>query len=188
MKYLSNVITLMYGLPMGIKIERDEHRLEVKGGLSPKTLAEAIPELESFGPPGELTVTMMREVAGALQLVEEATADFHMIILTASDGKVYSLNTWITTAEGETAKLLRNEKADAFYALELSVRALNCLEGEGIVTVDALISRTANDLSEIRHLGDVTLKEIRLKLASKGLTLSGESIERVKRLYPGSVT
>jgi len=55
--------------------------------------------------------------------------------------------------------------------LELSVRATNCLESEGIATVRELVSRTEEELLEVRNFGDTTLKEVNQKLKEKNLSL-----------------
>ena len=44
--------------------------------------------------------------------------------------------------------------------LELSVRATNCLESEGITTVRDLVIRTDEELLEVRNFGETTLKEV----------------------------
>jgi DNA-directed RNA polymerase subunit alpha len=55
--------------------------------------------------------------------------------------------------------------------LELSVRATNCLESEGITTVRDLVIRTDEELLEVRNFGETTLKEVKLKLSERGLYL-----------------
>jgi DNA-directed RNA polymerase subunit alpha len=55
--------------------------------------------------------------------------------------------------------------------LELSVRATNCLESEGIATVRELVIRTEEELLEVRNFGETTLKEVVVKLKEKGLSL-----------------
>lgn len=55
--------------------------------------------------------------------------------------------------------------------LELSVRATNCLETEGITTVRDLVIRTEDELLEVRNFGDTTLREVKAKLAERGLQL-----------------
>src|ERR671933_1418025 len=55
--------------------------------------------------------------------------------------------------------------------LELSVRATNCLESEGITTVRDLVIRNDDELLEVRNFGETTLKEVKLKLAERGLQL-----------------
>ncbi len=55
--------------------------------------------------------------------------------------------------------------------LELSVRATNCLESEGITTVRDLVIRTDEELLEVRNFGETTLKEVKAKLEERGLHL-----------------
>jgi len=55
--------------------------------------------------------------------------------------------------------------------LELSVRATNCLEAEGIDTVRGLVIRTEDELLEIRNFGQTTIKEVKNKLQELGLSL-----------------
>jgi DNA-directed RNA polymerase subunit alpha len=55
--------------------------------------------------------------------------------------------------------------------LELSVRATNCLEQEGITTVRDLVSRSEEDLLQVRNFGETTLKEVRAKLKEIGLDI-----------------
>lgn len=55
--------------------------------------------------------------------------------------------------------------------LELSVRATNCLESEGIATVRDLVMRNEDELLEVRNFGETTLKEVRGKLEEHGLKL-----------------
>ena len=55
--------------------------------------------------------------------------------------------------------------------LELSVRATNCLETEGITTVRELVLRSPDELLEVRNFGDTTLREVESKLKERGLTL-----------------
>ena len=55
--------------------------------------------------------------------------------------------------------------------LELSVRATNCLESEGITTVRDLVIRNDDELLEVRNFGETTLKEVKDKLVEIGLNL-----------------
>jgi DNA-directed RNA polymerase subunit alpha len=55
--------------------------------------------------------------------------------------------------------------------LELSVRATNCLESEGITTVRQLVSRSEEQLLTVRNFGETTLKEVQKKLQEHGLAL-----------------
>lgn len=64
------------------------------------------------------------------------------------------------------------EKLDRSLAeLNLTVRATNCLESEGINTVRDLVSRTEEQLLQVRNFGETTLHEVRERLESIGLKL-----------------
>jgi DNA-directed RNA polymerase subunit alpha len=58
--------------------------------------------------------------------------------------------------------------------LELSVRAINCLESEGITTVRDLVIRTDEELLGVRNFGEPTLREVKSRLAELGLHLGTE--------------
>lgn len=55
--------------------------------------------------------------------------------------------------------------------LNLSVRAMNCLESENIRTVRDLVVRTPDQLLAVRNFGETTLNEVVEKLADIGLRL-----------------
>ena len=55
--------------------------------------------------------------------------------------------------------------------LNLSVRATNCLESEGINTVRDLVSRTEDQLLQVRNFGETTLQEVRDRLGAINLRL-----------------
>jgi MoxR-like ATPase len=55
--------------------------------------------------------------------------------------------------------------------LDLSVRATNCLESEGLLKVRDIVTRTDDELLEIRNFGETTLRELKAKLALHGLAL-----------------
>ena len=55
--------------------------------------------------------------------------------------------------------------------LNLSVRASNCLESENIMTVRDLVTKSEDQLLEVRNFGETTLAEVRHKLRDLGLHL-----------------
>jgi DNA-directed RNA polymerase subunit alpha len=55
--------------------------------------------------------------------------------------------------------------------LELSVRATNCLESEGITTVRDLVTKSEDQLLTVRNFGETTLKEVKAKLNEINLDL-----------------
>jgi DNA-directed RNA polymerase subunit alpha len=65
--------------------------------------------------------------------------------------------------------------------LELSVRATNCLESEGITSVRDLVIRTDEELLEVRNFGETTLREVKNKLAERGMFLGMKLPSSVRR-------
>ncbi|MDO4908952.1 MAG: DNA-directed RNA polymerase subunit alpha [Corynebacterium sp.] len=55
--------------------------------------------------------------------------------------------------------------------LNFSVRSYNCLKREDIHTVGELAERSESDLLDIRNFGSKSINEVKIKLASLGLTL-----------------
>ncbi|HIW29333.1 MAG TPA: DNA-directed RNA polymerase subunit alpha [Candidatus Luteococcus avicola] len=55
--------------------------------------------------------------------------------------------------------------------LNLTVRSYNCLKREGIHTVGELVSRSEQDLLDIRNFGSKSIDEVKLKLHEMGLAL-----------------
>ena len=55
--------------------------------------------------------------------------------------------------------------------LNLTVPSYNCLKREGIHTVSELVSRSEQDLLDIRNFGSKSIDEVKLKLAEMGLAL-----------------
>ncbi len=55
--------------------------------------------------------------------------------------------------------------------LNLSVRATNCLESEGVNTIRDLVTRSEDQLLQVRNFGETTLVEVRERLAVIGLRL-----------------
>jgi DNA-directed RNA polymerase subunit alpha len=55
--------------------------------------------------------------------------------------------------------------------LNLTVRSYNCLKREGIHSVGELISRSEQDLLDIRNFGSKSIDEVKLKLHEMGLNL-----------------
>ncbi len=74
---------------------------------------------------------------------------------------------------------LDRKLAMSLAELELSVRATNCLESEGITSVRELVSRSEDQLLTVRNFGETTLKEVKAKLHEIGLTLGMDVPPRV---------
>lgn len=75
-----------------------------------------------------------------------------------------------SVADAQNAELERKLNM-SLAELDLSVRATNCLETEGIQTVRDLVIRTSEELLEVRNFGETTLREVKSKLEERGLAL-----------------
>ena len=56
--------------------------------------------------------------------------------------------------------------------MDLSVRSYNCLKREGVQTVGELVTKTEQDLLDIRNFGQKSIEEVKLKLAEMHLSLA----------------
>jgi DNA-directed RNA polymerase subunit alpha len=72
---------------------------------------------------------------------------------------------------GGMDSILESKLNMSISELNLSVRASNCLEAERIMLVRELVSRTEDQLLEVRNFGETTLAEVRQKLRDLGLHL-----------------
>ena len=59
--------------------------------------------------------------------------------------------------------------------LELSVRSYNCLKRAGITTVEELIQKTEDEMMHVRNLGKKSLKEVKEKIHSMGLSFKSNN-------------
>jgi DNA-directed RNA polymerase subunit alpha len=84
-------------------------------------------------------------------------------------------------ADGSLDADLERKLNMSLAELELSVRATNCLESEGITTVRDLVIRTDEELLEVRNFGETTLKEVKQKLEERGLRLGMKLPSSVRR-------
>ncbi|MBW3541240.1 MAG: DNA-directed RNA polymerase subunit alpha [Planctomycetes bacterium] len=66
---------------------------------------------------------------------------------------------------------LEEKLSQSLAELNLSVRATNCLESEGINTVRDLVSKGEEDLLQVRNFGETTLLEVKERLEAIGLRL-----------------
>jgi DNA-directed RNA polymerase subunit alpha len=81
--------------------------------------------------------------------------------------------------EGEEGESLRDKLEMPISRLDLSVRASNCLESEGIQTVGDLVGRSVDDLLAFKNFGRTSLKEIQKKLEDWNLEL-GMDVAAIK--------
>lgn len=70
-------------------------------------------------------------------------------------------------------------------ALNLSVRASNCLEAARVGTIRDLVTKTESDLLRFRSFGKTSLHEVQRKLSDIGLRLGMKSMDDGSVIYPG---
>src|SRR5205807_1124515 len=99
-------------------------------------------------------------------IIATLTDDVPFVVeMTVENGRGYR------TADEHVDHELERKLNMSLAELELSVRATNCLESEGITTVRDLVNRTDEELLEVRNFGETTLREVKTKLAERGLHL-----------------
>lgn len=76
---------------------------------------------------------------------------------------------------------LEEKLGQSLAELNLSVRATNCLESEGINSVRDLVARTEDQLLQVRNFGETTLQEVRERLTSIGLRLGMKLQQSMQR-------
>ena len=77
----------------------------------------------------------------------------------------------VAPAEEEAGRNVREMLERSINDLDLSVRAANCMEVEGIKTIGELCARTEADMLEVRNFGKTSLREIKKKLEERELEL-----------------
>jgi DNA-directed RNA polymerase subunit alpha len=75
------------------------------------------------------------------------------------------------SAAGSVDPSLESKLNMSLSELMLSVRASNCLESENIMTVRDLVTKSEDQLLEVRNFGETTLSEVQQKLRELGLHL-----------------
>jgi DNA-directed RNA polymerase subunit alpha len=86
-------------------------------------------------------------------------------------GEAVAVPVAVPAAPAVAGEDLRRKLHAPISTLELSVRASNSLEAEGIQTVGDLVKHTTEDLLSLKNFGRTSLKEIAKKLEAEGLTL-----------------
>jgi MoxR-like ATPase len=121
---------------------------------TPRAWASLSRALDLVGQRGQLTASLVRALA-----VGRVSED---------DARRFAA-AWLGTPAESTS--LEEKLAWPLAKLELSIRATNCLESEGICVIRDLVVRLDDELMEIRNFGEGTLREVKAKLALHGLSL-----------------
>ena len=77
--------------------------------------------------------------------------------------------------ENETEEDTNSIQHKMIEDLELSVRSYNCLKRAGITTVEELTQKTEEEMIHVRNLGKKSLKEVKDKIYSLGLSFKSSN-------------
>jgi len=133
---------------------------EIREALARRGLLLGMTAEQQRGLPGLQAKIVTRSQAGATQQAAEAEDE--------GDCCGHCADTARKLRErGDLERKLNMSLAE----LELSVRATNCLESEGLTTVRDLVIRTPEELLEIRNFGKPMLDDVTTRLAAHGLRL-----------------
>lgn len=107
----------------------------------------------------------------ALSIAAKILRD-HLAILTNLDEA--------TIAEEDEEEIVAEEQVNnlsnkMIEDLELSVRSYNCLKRAGITTVEELVQKTEDEMMHMRNLGKKSLKEVKDKIYSLGLSFKSSN-------------
>ena len=94
----------------------------------------------------------------------------HFTLFTDLSDSISNRSTVVEKVETQRDKVLEM----TIEELDLSVRSFNCLKRANINTVEDLISKTEDEMIEVRNLGRKSLEEVEHKLAMMGLSLASD--------------
>ncbi len=86
-------------------------------------------------------------------------------------GEEVAAETTATPEQEDVDEELKRKLAQPISALDLSVRASNCLESAKIATVGELVEMDESALLQVRSFGRTSLREVKRKLQDLGLSL-----------------
>ena len=81
-----------------------------------------------------------------------------------------NLDKYDTVLQETVAPVVNKFNDMTIEELDLSVRSYNCLKRANIQTVQELILRTEDDLTKVRNMGKKSIKEVKDKVATLGLS------------------
>lgn len=156
---------------MEVKVETEVKKLELSTDLSAADLSEVAARLSRLGPVGERALKIVRNLAAAIENIEGATSELKLVALASEDGAFKIAISLSSASEGCS---LNSSSALPIAALELSARARSALKRLGIVTLNDLTRKTADDLLDVKNISFNTVEEVRGELAKFALKLKGD--------------
>lgn len=123
------------------------------------------------------TLTMVIDTDGrlipseALSIGSKILRDHFAILKDIDEVKLEHIDETENEAEEDTNSIQHKMIED----LELSVRSYNCLKRAGITTVEELTQKTEEEMIHVRNLGKKSLKEVKDKIYSLGLSFKSSN-------------
>ena len=123
------------------------------------------------------TLTMVIDTDGrlmpseALSLGSKILRDHFAILKDIDEAKLEHID----ETENETEEDTNSIQHKMIEDLELSVRSYNCLKRAGITTVEELTQKTEEEMIHVRNLGKKSLKEVKDKIYSLGLSFKSSN-------------
>lgn len=123
------------------------------------------------------TLTMVIDTDGrlipseALSIGSKILRDHFAILKDIDEAKLEHIDETENEAEEDTNSIQHKMIED----LELSVRSYNCLKRAGITTVEELTQKTEEEMIHVRSLGKKSLKEVKDKIYSLGLSFKSSN-------------
>ncbi|WP_303971620.1 DNA-directed RNA polymerase subunit alpha [Faecalicoccus pleomorphus] len=123
------------------------------------------------------TLTMVIDTDGrlmpseALSIGSKILRDHFAILKDIDEAKLEHID----ETENETEEDTNSIQHKMIEDLELSVRSYNCLKRAGITTVEELTQKTEEEMIHVRNLGKKSLKEVKDKIYSLGLSFKSSN-------------
>ena len=123
------------------------------------------------------TLTMVIDTDGrlmpseALSIGSKILRDHFAILKDIDEAKLEHIDETENEVEEDTNSIQHKMIED----LELSVRSHNCLKRAGITTVEELTQKTEEEMIHVRNLGKKSLKEVKDKIYSLGLSFKSSN-------------
>ena len=123
------------------------------------------------------TLTMVIDTDGrlmpseALSIGSKILRDHFAILKDIDEAKLEHIDETENEVEEDTNSIQHKMIED----LELSVRSYNCLKRAGITTVEELTQKTEEEMIHVRNLGKKSLKEVKDKIYSLGLSFKSSN-------------
>lgn len=156
---------------MEVKTETSFKSLQISTDLSSQDLLALVAKVDGLGPIGEKVLKIVRELADVVRNIEGATCDLNLIACSVEEGSL----TFSVKLEASSQQCsMYTVPTIPVSELHLSRRAGRVLARLGVRTLNQLTQLTEEDLRQQKNCGEVTVDEIRTKLAERQFHLKGE--------------